>query len=206
MTPSILEFFQLFWKWFKSNSKIFGIFPTFLEMIPNILEFFKLFWNWFKSNSKIFGIFPTLLEMIPILLEMIQNILEFFHLFWKWLTLKRYEIMILSMICHDLTWSDMFWHVLIWFCNIPNIMDSKMIGIAKGDIMMMKIKEVNTMTPRQNDLVVKNGITGNLMSLIFCNKYIYLWVEFKLVKTSSENYLTNPSIYNEFCSLWALQK
>ena len=31
-----------------------------------------------------------------------------------------------------------------------------MIGIAKGDIMMMKINEVNTMTPRQNDLVVKN--------------------------------------------------
>ena len=76
-----------------------------------------------------------------------------------------------------------------------------MIGIDRGKMTTTMINKVNTMTPRQNDLVVKNGITGNLMSLIFCNKYIYLWVEFKLVKTSSENYLTNPSIYNEFCSL-----
>ena len=37
---------------------------------------------------------------------------------------------------------------------IPNLLDSKMIGFEKGDI--MKINEVNTMTPRQNDLVVKN--------------------------------------------------
>ena len=36
----------------------------------------------------------------------------------------------------------------------PIFLDSKMIGIEKGDI--MKINEVNTMTPRQNDLVVKN--------------------------------------------------
>ena len=40
---------------------------------------------------------------------------------------------------------------------IPNILDSKMIGIEKCETTttMMMINEVNTMTPRQNDLVVK---------------------------------------------------
>ena len=47
-----------------------------------------------------------------------------------------------------------------------------MIGIAKGDIMMMmKINEVNTMTPRQNDLVVKKSRTrgrrGNVRHCVF---------------------------------------
>ena len=36
-----------------------------------------------------------------------------------------------------------------------------MIGIEKGDI--MKINEVNTMTPRQNDLVVKNDSTCGIV-------------------------------------------
>ena len=39
---------------------------------------------------------------------------------------------------------------------IPNVLDSKMIGIEKGRMTTM-INEVNTMTPRQNDLVVKNS-------------------------------------------------
>ena len=40
---------------------------------------------------------------------------------------------------------------------IPNFLDSKMIGIEKCEMTtMMMINKVNTMTPRQNDLVVKN--------------------------------------------------
>ena len=42
--------------------------------------------------------------------------------------------------------------------NVPIFLDSKMIGIEKCETtttMMMMINEVNTMTPRQNDLVVK---------------------------------------------------
>ena len=39
-----------------------------------------------------------------------------------------------------------------------------MIGIEKGDI-MMKINEVNTMTPRQNDLVVKNKSYFSISSI-----------------------------------------
>ena len=50
-----------------------------------------------------------------------------------------------------------------------------MIGIEKGD---MKINEVNTMTPRQNDLVVKNrqinylviSLVKPLLSRNFCEK------------------------------------
>ena len=39
---------------------------------------------------------------------------------------------------------------------IPNFLDSKMIGIEKCQMTtMMMINKVNTMTPRQNDLVVK---------------------------------------------------
>ena len=47
-----------------------------------------------------------------------------------------------------------------------------MIGIEKGDI--MKINEVNTMTPRQNDLVVKNiSITTNMKQSV---SYDYVWI------------------------------
>ena len=47
---------------------------------------------------------------------------------------------------------------------IPNFLDSKMIGIEKCETTttMMMINKVNTMTPRQNDLVVKK----NFFSLI----------------------------------------
>ena len=40
---------------------------------------------------------------------------------------------------------------------VPNILDSKMIGIETCETTMTTtmINEVNTMTPRQNDLVVK---------------------------------------------------
>ena len=37
--------------------------------------------------------------------------------------------------------------------NVPKYLDSKMIGMSDG---IMRINEANTMTPRQNDLVVKN--------------------------------------------------
>ena len=40
---------------------------------------------------------------------------------------------------------------------IPNSLDSKMIGIEKCETTTM-INRVNTMTPRQNDLVVKKHI------------------------------------------------
>ena len=43
---------------------------------------------------------------------------------------------------------------------IPNFLDSKMIGIEKCETTttMMMINKVNTMTPRQNDLVVKKKV------------------------------------------------
>ena len=45
---------------------------------------------------------------------------------------------------------------MIGFQNdwIPNFLDSKMIGMTYG---LLRINRVNTMTPRQNDLVVKNA-------------------------------------------------
>ena len=68
------------------------------------------------------------------------------------------------MILQDAKWCELMqnemiqneinWHVLTWLTNVPNFLDSKMIGIEKCETTM--INEVNTMTPRQNDLVVKN--------------------------------------------------
>ena len=46
---------------------------------------------------------------------------------------------------------------------LPNFLDSKMIGIEKCKMtttIMMIINKVNIMTPRQNDLVVKNNNEG----------------------------------------------
>ena len=40
---------------------------------------------------------------------------------------------------------------------IPKLLDSKMIGNDRGKISSTMINEVNTMTPRQNDLVVKKN-------------------------------------------------
>ena len=44
LISNILEFFQLFWKWFKSNSKMFGTFPNFMDM-----KWYKIMWNDTKS-------------------------------------------------------------------------------------------------------------------------------------------------------------
>ena len=45
---------------------------------------------------------------------------------------------------------------------IPNVLDSKMIGIEKCEMTTM-INKVNTMTPRQNDLVVKETMLLTLL-------------------------------------------
>ena len=60
---------------------------------------------------------------------------------WAWFDMNE----------HDLTRTNMIWLEWIW---LPNILDSKMIGKVKHPMMM--INEVNTMTPRQNEFVVKN--------------------------------------------------
>ena len=71
----------------------------------------------------------------------------------------------------------------------PNFLDSKMIGIDRGKMTTTTmINRVNTMTPRQNDLVVKNrqinylviSLVKPLLSRIFCEK----------------------SVRENFCTLW----
>ena len=42
----------------------------------------------------------------------------------------------------------------------PNFLDSKMIGIDRGKKSSTMINKVDTMTPRQNDLLVKNQSGG----------------------------------------------
>ena len=137
----ISNWVQLFGNDFRLSPIYLEMNPIFLELIPNILEFIHLFWNSFQLHSKIFGND----------FKLIQNILEMYILMQKWCEM-------IQMRWYDMMWNEMNelnWYDLTWFCMLPIILDSKMFGIEKGDI-IMKINEVNTMTPRQNDLVVKN--------------------------------------------------
>ena len=84
--------------------------------------------------------------------EMIQKDLKWYKMIWN--DAKWYEMIQNDMSEYELT-------VLTWFCNIPKILElSNFFGFQndRNGMMttMMMINRVNTMTPRQNDLVVKN--------------------------------------------------
>ena len=78
--------------------------------------------------------------------------------------------------------------------NVPKYLDSKIIGMSDG---IMRINEVNTMTPRQNDLVVKNDRTSKLVHKLLCRNY--------RARRANLNYLTVNrgyklcTLYNDLC-------
>ena len=74
--------------------------------------------------------------------------------------------------------------------NVPIFLDSKMIGIEKCETttttMMMMINEVNTMTPRQNDLVVKNR---KLLLFLWFQK-IGPFIMYMALRTLQKNFMS----------------
>ena len=137
------ELFHKHWNFLRNLqlncSNSIGIFPKNLELFQNDWNFLR---NQKLNLSKRIGIFPMNLELF----QKYWNFLRYSKLKCS----KRIGIFPKNL---ELTCSDLFMYDSKCFGG------SNFFGFHKGIekiIMMMMINEVNTMTTRQNDLVVKN--------------------------------------------------
>ena len=167
--PQTLEFFENL-KLNCSNS--IGIYPKNLELFQNDWNFLR---NQKLNLSKRIGIFPMNLELF----QKYWNFLRYSKLKCS----KKIGIFPKNL---ELTCSDLFMYDSKCFGG------SNFFGFHKGIEKMMMINEVNTMTTRQNDLVVKNlRVVG-----IGSSRILGLFLHCIILQEKTFEYL-----YNETCNI-----
>ena len=172
MIPNILEFFQLFWKWFQFFWNFSTLYGNNSNPIPTYLDF-QVFWKLFQFYWKWIQIFWNFSNFFGNYSKYFGNNFKYFGNNSKYF---GNDVIQNDVKWHELTWFDMNWHEWTW-CDMNDneliwneFECSNFFGFQndrKGMMPTTMINEVNTMTTRQNDLVVKNCQTKYSISRFF---------------------------------------